>query len=103
MATSNKQKQANERRQTPREPYVTAVDYTIQGHTYSDFIQNIGADGVYIETRQPLSIGDSIALSFPLPGYQSYITVTGIIVRVTPDGIGVKFNKAIRDLLKQEK
>jgi Tfp pilus assembly protein PilZ len=100
MTTPNKRKQDKERRQTPREPYVTAVDYTIQGHTYSDFIKNIGADGVYIDTRQPLSIGDPISLSFPLPGYQNYITVTGRIVRVTPDGIGVKFKKAMRDLLQ---
>jgi uncharacterized protein (TIGR02266 family) len=80
-----------DRRKHKRKPFFMVVDYSTHDRAYKDYIQNISAGGVFIETRMPLSVGQVISLSFPLPDYQKYIKITGEVVRVSPQGIGVKF------------
>ena len=74
-----------------RKPFFMVVDYSTDDRAYKDYIQNISAGGVFIETRMPLSVGQVVSLSFPLRDYQKYIKITGEVVRVSPQGIGVKF------------
>jgi type IV pilus assembly protein PilZ len=82
------------KRRHPRKDLFTVVDYAVQGRTYKDFVQNIGTGGIFIETRRPLSIGQEIAMTFPLPGAQNHIKIVGEVVRTTDEGIGVKFKLA---------
>jgi len=64
---------------------------------YKDYIKDISAGGVFIETRMPFSVGQEVSLAFPLPNYQKYIKIIGEIVRISPHGIGVKFRMASQD------
>lgn len=77
-----------------RKPVFTVVDYATQGHAYRDFIRNISAGGVFIETPMPFSVGQELSLTFALPIYQKHIKITGEIVRIDSQGIGVKFKVA---------
>ncbi len=74
-----------------RRPFFMVVDYSTEDRLYKDYIQNISAGGVFIETRMPFSVGQEVSLSFPLPNYQKYIKVAGEVVRISPQGIGVRF------------
>ena len=87
--------QQNERRDDKRIPCLIAVDYSDQKRVYHDFIQDLSKGGVFIETREPLKIGDGVALTFSMPTTQSHFKVTGKIVRVGDGGIGVQFDSKL--------
>jgi len=80
-----------------RKPFIMVVDYVMQDRMYKDFIQDISAGGLFIETSQPFSVGQNVTLAFPLPNHQEHIKITGEVVRATPQGIGVKFKMADED------
>ena len=69
------------KRKHTRKPFFMFVNYATQDLTYNDFIQNISAGGVFIETQ----------ITFPLPNYLEHIKVAGDVVRTTMQGIGVRF------------
>ena len=80
-----------------RKPFIMVVDYMMQDRIYKDFIQDISAGGLFIETNKPFSLGQDVTLTFPLPDHQEHIKITGEAVRTTPQGIGVKFKMADED------
>jgi Tfp pilus assembly protein PilZ len=59
---------------------------------FDAFIQNISSSGVFIKTTKPLLAGQEIAMTFTFPQTQKTIMATGEIVRISYDGVGVKFN-----------
>lgn len=91
------------KREHVRKPFFMVVDYSIEDRAYKDYIQNISAGGVFIETRMPFTVGQAVSLSFPLPNYQKYIKITGEIVRISPQGIGVRFKTVTQDQEKMIK
>jgi Tfp pilus assembly protein PilZ len=80
-----------------RKPFFMVVDYCIEDRVYKDYIADISADGMFIETRMPFSVGQDVSLSFAFPNYQKHIKITGEVVRISPQGIGVKFKIANQD------
>ncbi len=79
-----------------RKPFFMFVNYATQDLTYNDFIQNISAGGVFIETHMPFSVGQEVVLTFPLPNYLEHIKITGEVVRISIQGIGVRFKNVGR-------
>jgi Tfp pilus assembly protein PilZ len=79
------------RRKHKREPFFMVADYSTEDHVYRDYIQNVSAGGVFIETHMPFTSGQEVSLAFPLPNYQKYIKIIGKVARVTPQGIGLVF------------
>lgn len=82
------------KRKHERKPFFMVVDYSTEDRIFKDYIQNISAGGVFIETHMPFAEGQELSLSFPLPHYQKYIKISGEIVRASPQGIGVQFTTA---------
>jgi Tfp pilus assembly protein PilZ len=82
------------KRKHGRKPFFMVVDYSTEDRVYKDYIQNISAGGLFIETQMPFAEGQELSISFPLPNYQKYIKISGEIVRTSPQGIGVKFKPA---------
>jgi Tfp pilus assembly protein PilZ len=74
-----------------RVPVFTAVDYAVEGRAYQDFARNVGAGGVFIETPEQFSVGQTVSLTFSLPNYTSVIKITGEIIRTTQQGFGIEF------------
>jgi Tfp pilus assembly protein PilZ len=83
-------------RKHARKALLAIVDYATQDQAHRDFIKNISAGGVFIETSVPVSIGQELSLTFALPYHQAHIKITGDVVRISPQGIGVKFKAAKR-------
>jgi len=79
------------RRKHEREPFFMVADYSAEDRVYRDYIQNVSAGGVFIETSMPFTSGQEVSLAFPLPNYEKYIKIIGEVARVTPHGIGVVF------------
>ncbi len=79
-----------------RVPVFTAVDYAVEGRAYQDFVKNVGAGGVFIETPEHFSAGQTVSLTFSLPNYSRVIKITGEIIRTTPKGVGIEFKVAER-------
>lgn len=78
-------------RRNPRKNYFMPVDYVIKDRCFRDFTRDISAGGVFIEAHQRFAVGESISLSFMLRHYAYPIKIRGRIVRVAPEGIGIKF------------
>ena len=70
-----------------------AVDYKVNDTVQKDFIQDISAAGVFIETHTPPSAGEKIKLSFSIADTKKPVTITGKIVRTDPDGFAVDFRR----------
>jgi Tfp pilus assembly protein PilZ len=67
------------------------VDYSTPKRAYRDFIHDLSKSGLFIETREPFKIGESISLTFTMPGSANHFKISGQIVRTEQSGIGVKF------------
>lgn len=79
-----------------RVPVFAAVHYVVEGRAYQDFVRNVGAGGVFIETPEHFSVGQSVSLTFSLPNYSGVIRITGEIIRTTSKGIAIEFKVAER-------
>lgn len=88
-------KQWNEQgnRDYNRKSCLIAVDYSSQDRFFRDFIQNISAGGVFIETRELFSPGQEIGLTFSIPNSQIPFRISGRITRTSSKGVAVKFLK----------
>lgn len=76
-----------------RKPFFMTIDYATHERSYNDFITDISAGGLFIETKRPFDIGQDITLSFPVPKYNKHFKIAAEIVRTTEKGVGVKFKK----------
>ncbi|MDY7032394.1 MAG: PilZ domain-containing protein [Thermodesulfobacteriota bacterium] len=85
-------------RKHPRKITSVVSDYAVDDRVFKDFIQNISAGGVFIQTSSSFSVGQSITLTFSFPGYEEPIKVAGKIARKSSEGIGVKFSEMNKDL-----
>jgi Tfp pilus assembly protein PilZ len=76
-----------ERRESDRDLDDIPVEFSVQGRFYDGMIKNISKDGVFIETTGVFSVGQEISF------YLGKENMDGTIIRVEPQGIGVKFEK----------
>ena len=62
---------------------------------FKDSIEDISYGGVFIKTDEQFSIGQEIMVSFSIPRLKinNNITLIGEVVRIVPDGVGVRFIK----------
>jgi len=81
----------NGERTHPRKPCLITVDYCSQDRFFRDFIQDISAGGVFIETRELFNEGMDIGLTFSIPNSQIPFRISGVIIRTTSKGVAVKF------------
>jgi Tfp pilus assembly protein PilZ len=93
------QESKNEKRKHPRKTTLMDITYSSdKRRVFEDFVQNISAGGLYIETNLVSELGQQLNMTFSHPESGNPIKVSGMIVRVDSGGIGVRFNKLISDL-----
>jgi len=97
-----------EKRSHKRKLYVSEVNYAINKCSFKDFIRDISAYGVFISTNETFNIGQELDLALPLPNNKKKLDIKGVIARISPEGIGVKFktllpNNTINKLEKRIK
>jgi hypothetical protein len=72
------------------------VAYEIDDYIHKDITRDISNTGVFIETHSPPAIGQPITLSFSFSEDKKPVKVSGRVVRSTPDGFAVKFQRQSR-------
>ncbi len=93
------QKSKNEKRKYPRRSTLMDITYSSdQRRIFEDFVQNVSAGGLYIETNFISELGQKLTMTFSHPDSGDPIKVLGKVVRVDSGGIGVKFNKLLSAL-----
>ena len=89
------------RREYERQDYQIHIDYTVNDRFYNGFTVNLSANGAFIEAPKSLLPnflkGDQIMLSFDHPNKQEHIKITGEVSRIDKAGIGVMFDRAVRN------
>lgn len=76
-----------------RKACMIPINYAARNKIYSDQIKDISKKGLFIETHNPLIVGDEIFMSFNMQGYDRPVKTQGEIVHATQQGIGVKFKE----------
>ena len=89
------QSKLTEIREYPRRPSFIPVECSSHEICFTDFIQDISKGGVYIQTDGNFYVGQSITLTFSLHKDEDVLSVKGKVVRIDPEGIGVKFEEAL--------
>jgi len=88
-----------EKREQARHSVDIPVGFIVQGRLYQGQIKNMGKEGwvkniktggVFIETEMAFLIGQVISMTYSSPHFGEKNRI-GTIIRVEPQGIGVKF------------
>jgi Tfp pilus assembly protein PilZ len=79
------------RRQHFRNPLHMPVRYTNKGGLSIGFIRDISLGGVFILSRGAFSLGQSLSVAFSPTDVEKTVWITGDVMRVTPEGVGVRF------------
>ncbi len=75
----------------PRKPSSIIVNYAIGNRFYTDYIEDIHPDGIFIATDEDFTVGEELALAFSHPKFPDIFRVYADIIYTTNDGIGVQF------------
>ncbi|MBC2711389.1 MAG: PilZ domain-containing protein [Desulfosarcina sp.] len=94
-----KQSQRPNLRKHSRYDCLVGVDYDISDWTYQCYMRDISEGGAYIETEQPIKVGQRLIMSLSSPVLERTCAINGTVVRRDPKGIGVRFE----DLTLQQK
>jgi len=79
------------RRQHFRKVVHMPVRYTNKDGLSSGVIRDISLGGMFVLSQRVFSLGQSLSVSFSPPNFEKTIWITGDVMRITPEGIGVKF------------
>ncbi len=82
-------------RKFPRKKHTIPVEYDTHYYSYRDFISDISAGGVFIQTNENLVVGEEVSLFFSVQGPRSPFKITGKVVRRPARGVGVEFVEII--------
>ena len=89
----NVYKYRKDSRQDPRSPYRKVTFFTTQNRNYKGFITNISRSGAFILTKHKFSLGQQIVLVIPGDKKHRNRKLKGSVVRLSPKGAGVKFDR----------
>jgi Tfp pilus assembly protein PilZ len=78
-------------RQHDRKTFFMIVDYIVEDRYFRDFIQDMSDTGVFIKTAQKIPLETKILMTFMSPDNQQPFKIKGEVVRVTTEGVGIKF------------
>jgi len=56
-------------------------------------MRDISFEGIFIETEQKFAVGEKLKVEIPIGNSAKIIRTTGVVSRVTTDGVGVKLTK----------
>jgi Tfp pilus assembly protein PilZ len=69
--------------------------FMVGNYFFRDYITNISAGGLFLETKTPATVDEKVTIAFTLSDNEDPIEVEGKIVRVKPNGFGVKFDEPL--------
>src|SRR5204862_89815 len=98
---------SDDRRRNQRYPFVLPVSVESEGGPARALLENLSADGLFIQTALRFEVGDPVSLILRLPGSPASFSLAGVVVRVRAvgaeaAGVGVRIpeeNSSDRDRL----
>lgn len=88
----------NDREHNRRTSYII-VKYRVQEGVFRDILRNLGANGLFVNTKRGIMAGQPIELTFPLFEFDQPVKVRGTVVRTGPTGFAVELEQPIKDLI----
>ena len=85
----------NEKRGTIRKVGKVPARYIKNDRICSSFIVNFSQDGCFMETAEPLFVGEEILMDIGLKSHNKAIRIKGIVAHVSRGGIGIKYKEII--------
>jgi Tfp pilus assembly protein PilZ len=80
-------------RKHPRRSYHKASRFLYNGQEYKGVVTDIGRGGAFIFTKEKVALGGRIKIAVTGRKTGKEVKVTGWIVRISPQGIGVSFER----------
>ncbi len=80
-------------RQHNRYDCLVGVEYQINDINYHCYMRDLSEGGAYLETGQPVEVGQRIVLSLYSPMLEHSCAINGKVVRRDKKGIGVRFEE----------
>jgi len=78
-------------REHPRVNYVTPVKYESDNRTYQGTTENVSKGGVYIKTRDPVAVGQTVRIDIPTKKKGKIKRLTGKVTWSDRTGFGAQF------------
>jgi len=78
-------------RQHPRVNYIISVKYEFDNQTYEGTTKNVSTGGVFIRTRDPVAVGQTVRIDVPLKKKGKIKRLSGKVTWSTRNGFGVQF------------
>ena len=88
--SQNRQRNCLEKRRHPRIPCSAPIEYIARDRTFRNLSRDISAGGLFVETWETFSVGETIAMTLPVEK-QEPIQLNGKVVRIEKQGIGIAF------------
>ena len=79
-----------------REIYRKGIVFTIKNRKYKGLMTNISRGGAFITTRHKFALGQFLKLDLQEDNTCKNGKLKGWVVRLSPNGIGIKFDRRIR-------
>jgi len=76
-----------------RRKYDQTITFSTQDRQYTALCKDISNGGIFIQTAEIFQLGQMVTLDIPFSDGKESIKVPAEIVRVDPDGIGLRFMK----------
>lgn len=83
----------NDSRKQNRRPYNKFLHFSYRNNDYKQVVTNIGRGGAFISTKEKFALGGKLTLTVPGSQSRKEVKLAGWIVRTSPDGIGVSFER----------
>ncbi len=80
------------KRHHPRKAFRLYVKMTHGRTTREHRARDISLGGIFVETDEKLTPGQTVRLALPFANQGRHIKMSGTVVRVTEDGVGVQFD-----------
>jgi hypothetical protein len=84
-------------RRFTRKPFRRATIYACQNRYYAGLTKNISKGGIFIETRNPLEIGQNITLVISGTKIEKGVMLKGDVVHMRSEGFGLKFLSLLKE------
>lgn len=87
-------------RQAPRESYTELLNFKSKSGNHYGHAKDISSTGVFIETPAEFEIGESVKLVLTFISAPNPVKLTGIVVRIAENGIGLNFDEDSQSQVK---
>lgn len=76
-----------------RKGFQKSISFSVKDREYSAICKDISNGGIFIQTDEVFTVGQTVVLNIPFSDGSREIKVPAEIVRVSANGIGLKFMK----------